>query len=124
MQILGVFPIHRAPDRHARPQDLFHSDAELLGHGPHLHHLRVLDHAVQCDVSVMLNILILLVIPLRLLQGLDDQSRGRRDNGNLRLTVLDSEFDSDAGALPVLDSDAKKSFRPIGFIEIGLKCFY
>lgn len=43
----------------------------------------------------MLDVLLLLPVTRRLLQGLDDQGRGGGDNRDLSLTVLDGELDSD-----------------------------
>jgi len=42
----------------------------------------------------VLDVLLLLAVSWGLLEGLDDEGRGRWDNGDLGLTVLDSELDS------------------------------
>ena len=51
-----------------------------------------------------LTVLGLLAITGRLLEGTDDQGRGRGDNLDLGLTVLDRQLNSDAQTLPILRS--------------------
>ena len=43
----------------------------------------------------MLDVLLLLSVAGGFLQGLDDERRGRGDDGNRGLTVLDGELDGD-----------------------------
>ena len=49
----------------------------------------------------MLDVLLLLAVSGRLLEGLDDEGGGRGDDGDGGLAVLDGELDGDAEALPV-----------------------
>ena len=49
----------------------------------------------------MLDVLLLLAVAGRLLEGLDDERRGGGNNGNGGLTVLDGQLDSDTETLPV-----------------------
>jgi hypothetical protein len=49
----------------------------------------------------MLDVLLLLAVARGLLEGLDDERGGGRDDGDSGLTVLDGELDGDAEALPV-----------------------
>ena len=102
LQILGVLAVNGAADADAGAEDLLDSPGHLLGHGPGLHDLGDLDDVVEADVAVVLDVLHLLPVPLGLLEGLDDERRGGRDDGDLGLTVLDGELDGDAEALPVL----------------------
>ncbi|GER28707.1 auxin efflux carrier [Striga asiatica] len=102
LQILRILPVHGAANGNTRSQDLLHSAAQVLRHGARAHDLRDLDDVVERDVAVVLDVLRLLPVTLRLLQRLDDQRRGRRHHGDLRLAVLDRELDGHAEALPVL----------------------
>lgn len=68
----------------------------LEAHGP-----RNLDDLIQRDIATVLNVLDLLAVTRRLLQGLDDQRRGRRHNGHSSLTVLDSQLDGHTETLPL-----------------------
>jgi hypothetical protein len=49
----------------------------------------------------VLDVLLLLSVSRRLLQGLDDQTRCRGDDADLGLTVLDGQLDGDSETLPV-----------------------
>jgi len=48
------------------------------------------------------DVLLLLSVTRGLLQGLDDQGRGRRYNGHCRLTVLNRQRNGDLQTFPVL----------------------
>lgn len=52
----------------------------------------------------MLDVLLLLAITRRLLEGLDDERRGGGNDRDGSLTVLDGELDGDAESLPVASS--------------------
>lgn len=56
---------------------------------------------VEGNVTGVGNVLLLLSVPRRLLQGLDDQRGSGRNNGDLGLTVLDGQLNSDSETLPV-----------------------
>jgi hypothetical protein len=49
----------------------------------------------------VLDVLLLLAVARGLLEGLDDKGRGRGNDGNGGLTVLDGQLDSDPQTLPV-----------------------
>jgi hypothetical protein len=49
----------------------------------------------------VLDVLLLLAVARWLLEGLDDQRRGRGDDRDSGLTVLDGELDGDSQTLPV-----------------------
>jgi len=49
----------------------------------------------------VLDVLLLLSVAGGFLQGLDDERRGRGDDGNRGLTVLDGELDGDTESFPV-----------------------
>jgi len=50
------------------------------------------------------NVLLLLAVTRRLLEGLDDERRSRGDDRDGSLTVLDGELDGHAETLPVASS--------------------
>ena len=59
------------------------------------------DDLVERNVTSVLDVLLLLSVPRRLLQGLDDQTRSAGDDADLGLTVLDGQLDGDSETLPV-----------------------
>merc|ERR1712080_370790 len=75
--------------------------AEVLGHGPGPHDAGGVDDVVQGDVPAVLDVLDLLPVPGRLLEGLDDEGGGGGHHGHGGLTVLDLELHGDLEALPV-----------------------
>lgn len=74
---------------------------KATGHAAGTHDAGNLDDLVKGDVAVVLDILNLLSVTWRLLQGLDDQRRGRRDNLDGCLTILDDQLAGDLQTLPV-----------------------
>ena len=78
--IMGSIAVHSAANRLSCAQDLLDDSAELPGHGPGPHHTGGLVDVVHGDVAAVLDVLHLLTVPGRLLQGLDDQSRSGGDN--------------------------------------------
>nr|GMD64528.1 60S ribosomal protein L12 [Ipomoea batatas]GMD69453.1 60S ribosomal protein L12 [Ipomoea batatas]GME01665.1 60S ribosomal protein L12 [Ipomoea batatas] len=56
----------------------------------------------QGNVAVVFDVLRLLPVTLRLLEGLDDKGGSGGDDRDLGLTVLNRELDGDAEALPIL----------------------
>lgn len=58
-----------------------------------------LDDLVQRDGLAVLDVLLLLAVTGRLLEGLDDQGRGGGHNGDRGLTVLDGQADGDTETL-------------------------
>ncbi|KAI3823253.1 hypothetical protein L1987_04686 [Smallanthus sonchifolius] len=78
------------------------SPSQFLAAPSPAHDLRDLNHVIERYVAAVLNVLHLLTITFRLLQRFDDQTSGGRDDGDLRLTILDGELDGDSESLPVL----------------------
>lgn len=60
-----------------------------------------LNDLVKRDGLGVLDVLLLLAVTRGLLQGLDDQGRGRGNDRDGGLTVLDGEADGDTETLPV-----------------------
>merc|ERR1712038_1412962 len=79
--VVRVLAVDGAADRLGRAQDLLHYPGELPGHRPGPHHPGSVDDVVQRDVAAVLDVLDLLSVTRRLLQGLDDEGRGRRHHG-------------------------------------------
>ena len=59
------------------------------------------DDLVESDISVVFNVLLLLPVSWWLLEGFDDQGRGRGHHLNLGLSVLDGQFHCNPQAFPV-----------------------
>merc|ERR1711908_8757 len=85
-----------------RAKNLLDGPDELTGHRTRTHDPRDGDDLGERDVSGVLNVLDLLAVTLRLLEGLDDQGRRRRDDPNLSLPVLADQLHGDTKALPLL----------------------
>merc|ERR1719150_24680 len=83
-------------------QDFLHDSGQLLGLGPWPHDASGIDDIVHGDVAVVLDVLDLLTITWRFLQGLDDQGSGGGNDSDLSLTVLDGQLDGDLQTFPVL----------------------
>ena len=83
--VVGSLPVNSAANRLGSPEDLLNDSAELPGHGPGSHHTGGLVDVIHGDVAAVLDVLHLLPVPGRLLQGLDDQGCGRGDDGDRSL---------------------------------------
>ena len=101
-EVVWCLTIDGASNRLSRAKDLLHDSGKVLGHGSGPHDPGGVDDVVQSDVAIVLDVLDLLPVPGRFLEGLDDESRGRGNNLHLGLPVLDGEFDGDLESLPVL----------------------
>merc|ERR1719189_2899763 len=99
--VVRVLTINSAADRLGRAQDLLHHPRELPRHRPGPHHPGSVDDVVERDVAAVLDVLDLLSVTRRFLQGLDDKGRGRRYHGDGGLPVLDLELDRHLETLPV-----------------------
>mmetsp|Transcript_16117 Transcript_16117/g.44917 ORF Transcript_16117/g.44917 Transcript_16117/m.44917 type:complete len:225 (-) Transcript_16117:80-754(-) len=100
--VLGALAVHPAADRDGRSQDLLDGAGELLGARPGAHDAGNLNDVVKADVPGVLNVLLLLPVPRRLLKCLNDQSGCRGDDGGRRLPVLHCELHSHTQPLPFL----------------------
>ena len=90
--------INLAACAESRAQNLLHGTFKILGHGLEPHLARDLDDLVERDGFGVLDVLLLLAVSRRLLEGLDNERRCGRDNGDGGLTVLDGEADGDTEA--------------------------
>merc|ERR1719431_1452382 len=98
--VMRVLAVHGAANRLGSAEDLLADSTELPGHGPGPHGARSLVDVVHGDVPVVLDILHLLPVPGRLLQGLDDEGRGRGNNRDGGLSVLNLQLHGHLQALP------------------------
>lgn len=99
--ILGAAAINLAADGEGSSKDLKDNTLESLGHGAVLHLAGNLDNVIEGDGLGVLDVLLLLAVTRRLLEGLDDQGRRGGNNRDRSLTVLDGELDSHTETLPV-----------------------
>merc|ERR1711924_570884 len=95
-----LLPVDLAADRKSRPEDLPHRPLELLCLALEAHLPSNVEERVLRDVAVVGDVLHLLTVTRRLLQHLDQQTRRRRHEIDLRLAVLDRELHQHANALP------------------------
>jgi hypothetical protein len=91
--VVGVLLVNSATNSGAGSEDLQNSSSEGLSEGAGTHDLGNTDDIIEGDVSVVLDVLLLLTISVGLVQSLDDQSSGGGDHLDLGLTVLDDKLD-------------------------------
>jgi len=101
-KILGVLAIDGASDGEGSSENLLDGTRELAGKGLGAHDAGDLNDIIERDVAVVLDVLLLLAVTGSLLEGLDDQGRGRGDDRDGSLTVLDGQLNGDTETLPVL----------------------
>merc|ERR1719422_452443 len=71
--IMRILSVNSAPNRLCCPKNLLHDSGELLGHGARPHDAGSGNDVINGNVPAVLDVLNLLSVPWRLLQGLDDQ---------------------------------------------------
>merc|ERR1719150_2930203 len=71
--IMGVHPVHSAANRLSSAKHFLHGAGELLSHGPGSHNPGGRNNVIHGDVAAVLDVLDLLAVPWRLLQGLDNK---------------------------------------------------
>lgn len=98
---LGAAAIDLAAGGESSSEDLKDGTLEGLGHGLEAHSAGNGDDLVKRDGLGVLDVLLLLAVPGRLLEGLDDEGRSGGNDGDGGLTVLDGQLDGDAQTLPV-----------------------
>jgi hypothetical protein len=101
-EVVWVLAVNGATDTVASAQELSADAGEVLGHRSLSHGSGGSQNIVPGDVTVVLDVLDLLSVTWWLLEGLDDQGRGAWHNGDLSLSVLDGQFDSNFQAFPLL----------------------
>lgn len=97
--ILRAAAIDLAADRESSTEDLKDGTLELLGKRALTHLASDLNDLVQRNGLGVLDVLLLLAVTRRLLEGLDDKGRGGGHNRDSGLTVLDGQTDGDTETL-------------------------
>jgi len=99
--VLGAAAIDLAASAESSSENLKHGTLEVLGHRLEPHGAGNGDDLIKRNALEMLDVLLLLAVARRLLERLDDERRGRGNDGDGGLTVLDGQLDSDTETLPV-----------------------
>merc|ERR1711953_43105 len=94
--------VNGASNRLSCSKDFLDSSGQVLGDGTWPHNTCSAEDVIHGDVTVVLDVLDLLPVTWRLLQGLDDEGSGGGDDGNGSLPVLDGQLDGDLETFPVL----------------------
>lgn len=102
--VVRVLAVNGATDRLGGTKDLLDGTGQGLSERLVGHLSSDLDNLVQRNVTRVLDVLLLLSVSNGLVERLDDQGRGRGDNRDLGLTVLDSQLDGNSETLPVTGS--------------------
>jgi hypothetical protein len=88
-----------AANRVASAQNLLNRAREVLGHRAGAEGAGDRVHRLEVDRAGVLDVLLLLAVTLRLVEGLDDERGSRRNDFDLRLTVLHGQLNSHAETL-------------------------
>lgn len=102
--VMRVAAIHIAAHRLCSTQDLLDSSRKFSGQRAVSHLPGNVDNLIKSDVSTVFNVLLLLPVSWWLLEGFDDQGRGRGNHLNLSLSVLDGQFHCNPETFPVTGS--------------------
>lgn len=96
--VLGAAAVNLATDRECGTEDFEHGSSKLLGERlvGASHGAGNVDDFVQRDRLGVLDVLLLLSVTRWLLEGSDDERRGRWHNRDGSLSVLDGELDGDS----------------------------
>ena len=99
--ILGAAAVNLAASAEGSSEDLKGGTLQVLGHGLEAHGTGNADDLIKRNALGVLDVLLLLTVSGRLLEGLDDEGRSGGNDGDGGLTVLDGQLDSDTETLPV-----------------------
>lgn len=99
--VFGAAAIDLAASGESSSEDLFDGTLEVLCHRLEPHGAGNADYLIKGNALGVLDVFLLLAVARRLLESLDDERRGGRNNGDGGLTVLDGQLDRDAKSLPV-----------------------
>lgn len=100
--VVGVLVVNSATNGLAGTKNFLDCAGKLLGQTLVTHFTCNVEDCVQVDVAVVFDVLDLLPVTVRLIQGLDDQGGGGRDDRASGLPVLASQLHCDLQALPLL----------------------
>jgi hypothetical protein len=99
LDVTGGLAIDGATNRVGSAEDLKNRALKLAGHGAAAELLGDRNDGVEGDIAVVEDVLLLLAVALRLLEGANDERSRRGHELDLRLAVLDSQLDGDTEAL-------------------------
>jgi len=99
--VLGAAAVDLAASAESSSENLENGTLEVLGHGLEPHSAGNADDLIERNALGVLDVLLLLAVAGRLLEGLDDERRGGGNDGDGGLTVLDGQLDGDTETLPV-----------------------
>ena len=101
--ILWTLAINLATNTESGAEDFKHGTLQLLGQGlvGASHCSGNINDLVQRDGLRVLDVLLLLSVAWWLLESSNDEGRGRWDDRDSSLTILDRELDGDSQTLPV-----------------------
>lgn len=99
--VLGAAAVNLAASAESSSEDLLDGTLEVLGHGLEPHGAGNVDDLIKGNALGVLDVLLLLAVSGRLLEGLDDEGRSGGNDRYGSLTVLDGQLDGDAETLPV-----------------------
>merc|ERR1719489_361276 len=83
-------------------EDLLDGAFQLPCHGAFPHDAGDVDDLFEGNVAAVLDVLDLLAVAGRLLEGADEESRSAGNDAHRRLTILNGQLDGDAETFPVL----------------------
>ena len=98
--VLGALAVNLAAGGESGTEDLLNGTLQVLGHGLEAHGAGNVDDLIKRNALGVLDVLLLLAVSGRLLEGLDDKGRSGGDNGDGGLTVLDGKLDRYPETLP------------------------
>merc|ERR1719383_417417 len=94
--------VDRASDGLSGAENLLDGAFQLARHGALAHDAGDVNDLVEGDVAAVLNVLDLLAVTRRLLEGADEESGSAGNYAHRRLTILDRQLHRDAETFPVL----------------------
>jgi len=99
---LGVLVVNSASEGVASAQKLLDGTLKSSGERSGFHNLGAFNNLIESQVSVVLDVLDLLSISGFFVEFLDQDGRGRGEDGDGGSSVLDSHFDHDLNTLPLV----------------------
>jgi hypothetical protein len=99
--ILGATAVNLAASAEGSSENLKDGTLQVLGHGLEAHGAGNADDLIERNALGVLDVLLLLAVSGRLLEGLDDEGGSGGNDGDGGLTVLDGQLDGDTETFPV-----------------------
>src|SRR4051812_41863789 len=80
--VLGAATVNLATSGESSSENLLDGTLQVLGHGLEPHGAGNVDNLIEGNALGVLDVLLLLAVPGRLLEGLDDEGRRGRNDGD------------------------------------------